>query len=166
MPKRASLEKVFVRVDHRPRWLLGLALLSMLVGAGTALVVIWITGGALFCTTTRRLSGADVPRAAAVVLIACSLGFVTSIVVRDRPVLLALTLSLTACALLTGIALVARDSAVTKAVETCTLVDTTTETETDHVWSVYVFWGVALVLLLLQLRRAIRFSATETSAAG
>ena len=36
---------------------------------------------------------------------------------------------------------------------------TSTETVTDHVWYVYVVWGIALAVLLLQLRRAMRFSA-------
>jgi hypothetical protein len=131
----------------------------MLVAAATALVVSWITGGAIFCTATSRLSGADIPLAAYVVLGACSFGFIASVFVRDRPLLLSLILSLTACALLTGVVLVARDSAVTKAVESCNFMGTYTETDTEHVWYVYVVWGIALAVLLLQLGRAIRFCA-------
>jgi hypothetical protein len=153
-------ERAFGRAaEDRPRWLLTLSLLSMLVAAGAALVVDLISGGAVFCTVTSRLSGADIPLAAGVVLGSCFFGFIASIFARERPLLLSVILSLTACALLTGIAFVARDSAVTTAVESCTLMSTSTETVTNHVGYLYAVWGVAVAVLLLQLRRAIRFCA-------
>jgi hypothetical protein len=117
-----------------------------------------ITGphGRDFCTVTNRLSGPDIPLAAHVVVIACAVGFLLSISLRTRPLLLSLTLLLTACALLTGIGLVARDSAVTKAVESCSLMGTSTGTYIDHVWWVYLFWGVSVVVLVLQAARCVR----------
>jgi hypothetical protein len=142
--------------EDRPPWLLSLTLLSMLVAAATAVVVALQTSGDLFCTVTRRLGGASIPLAAYLVVAVCSFGFVVSIVVRNRPRLLSMTLLLAGCALLLGIVLVARDSAVTKGTESCTLFETTTQTFSKHVWYAYVFWGLALSVLVLQLRRAIR----------
>jgi len=142
--------------EDRPRWLLAVTLLSMFAAAATASVVAVITGsGRIFCTVTTRLSGADIPLAAYIVLAVCSFGFAVSILVRNRPHLLSMNLVLAACALLIGIVLVARDSAVSTAVESCFLIQSSTETFTDHVWYVYIVWGVALAVLLLQLRRAI-----------
>jgi hypothetical protein len=153
-------ERAFGRADdERPRWLLALSLLSMLVAGGTALFVGWITGGALFCTATTRPSGAEIPLAAHVVLGACSCGFIASIFARERPLLLSLILSLTVCALLTSIVLVASNSAVTTADESCDFMGTYSQTVTEHVGYVYAVWGVAVAVLLLQLRRAIRFCA-------
>jgi hypothetical protein len=144
---------------RRPRWLLALSLLSMLLAAGTAVAVEVVTSGAgLFCGVARRLSGSEIPLAANVVLWACALGVLASIFVRQHPVVLSLVLSLTAGALLAGIVLVAWDSAATTYIQTCGFMGpTTTKTVADHVWYVYVVWGVALAVLLLQLRRALRF---------
>ena len=49
------------------------------------------------------------------------------------------------CALLTGIVLVARVSAVSTAVESCSFMGSYTETFTDHVWYVYIVWGVFII---------------------
>jgi hypothetical protein len=141
--------------SDRPRWLLGLSLLTIFVAGATAVVVDWYTGGAVFCTVTNRLSGWDIPLAAHVVMIACAVGFLLSIFFARRALLLSLTLMLTACALLTGIVLVARDSAVTKSAESCSFMGTSTDTYTDHVWWVYVLWGVAVAVLLVQPLRVL-----------
>jgi hypothetical protein len=143
----------------RPRWLLALTLLSMFVAGAAAVWIAWITGGALFCSVTRRLSGADIQPAADTVLAVCSFGFVLSILVCQRPRLLSTNLLLTACGLLTGILLVARDSAMSNSVESCSLFGTTTERVTEHVWYVCVIWGAALVVLLVQAGRTIRIRA-------
>ena len=142
--------------EDRPRWLLALTLLSMFAAAATAGVVAVITGGGrIFCTVTTRLSGADIPLAAYIVVAVCSFGFAVSILVRARPRLLSMNLLLAACALLTGIVLVARVSAVSTAVESCSFMGSYTETFTDHVWYVYIVWGVALGVLLLQAGRLL-----------
>jgi hypothetical protein len=146
-------QESFVSED-RPRWLLALSLVSIFIAGGTALVLIFITAGAVFCTVTKRLSGTNIPLAAHVVVIACAVGLLLSIFLRARPLLLSLTLLLTSCALLTGIVLVAHDSAVTTADESCTLMSTSTDTMVEHVWYVYPFWGVPLVVLLVQGTRA------------
>jgi hypothetical protein len=144
----------FSATEERPRWLLTLSSVSICVAGGTALVLTWQTGGAIFCSVTKRLSGPNIPLAAHVVMIGCAVGLLLSIFLRARPLLLSLTLLLTACALVTGTALVAHDSAVTKAVESCSLMDTSTDTVVDHVWYVYLFWGVPSVVLLIQATRA------------
>jgi hypothetical protein len=164
LSQAAALERALRRASaERPRWLLALSLLSMLLGAGAALLVVWITGGAIFCAATSRSSGSDIPLAGRVVLAACAFGFFASIFARRRPLFLALVLSLTACALLAGIVLVARDSATTTQAESCDFMGTYTRTATYHFWYVGVVWGVAAAVLVLQLRRAIRFSAGSHS---
>jgi hypothetical protein len=74
--------------SDRPRWLLRVSLLAIFIAGGTAVVVDWYTGGALFCTVTNRLSGPDIPLAAHVVMITCAVGFLLSVLLRARPLLL------------------------------------------------------------------------------
>jgi hypothetical protein len=149
--------------SDRPRWLLGISLLTIFVAGATAVVVDWYTGGAVFCTVKTRLSGGDIPLAAHVVMIACGVGFLLSSFFARRVLLLSLTLMLTACAVLAGSILVARDSAITKSVKTCSLMGTSTDTYTQHVWWVYLFWGVAVAVLLVQ---PLRVLARHRRAAG
>jgi hypothetical protein len=139
----------------RPRWLVAPSLVSILIAGGSAFVVaVWTTGGALFCTVTKRLSAPDIPLAFHVVIVGCAVGFLLSILCGPR--LLVLPLLLTACALLTGIVLVARDSATWRASESCGIASTDTETVTNHLWGLYLFWGIPLIVLLLQAVRCVR----------
>src|SRR5438034_4276560 len=124
----------------RPSWLLSLSLASMFIAGAGAFVVAFVMAGAVFCTVTNRLSGAGIPLAAHVVMIACAVGFLLSVFFARSPQLLSLTLLLTACALLSGIVLVAHDSAVSRAVESCSLMSTSTDTTINHVW-----WGLPLL---------------------
>src|SRR5262245_47474130 len=128
---RARLAWFVSRSDERrPFGLLTVTLLTI-VGAGlTALVAAVAAQGDLFCTVTTRLSGDEIPIAAGLVLAVCPLGFAAGALTRHRPRLLWLTVTLVALALAAGIALVTADAAVSRTIQECTFMGTSTETDT------------------------------------
>jgi hypothetical protein len=167
MPQ-GRLERLFRLADgDRPPGLLALSLLSIFAAGATAIVLAYQSGGQLFCTVTKRLSGSDIEVAAYVVMSVCFVAFVVSILVRAMPRLFALNLFFAAIALLSGILLVASDSAVSRSVQSCSLIGPAyTSTVSNHVSYVYVVWGIATGILLLQLRRAIHMPTGPFRAGG
>jgi hypothetical protein len=132
----------------------GVGVLSMLLAGGAAAgSYLSITGPELFdwCHATR---GASIPTAITVAFLGSLAVSLVVVLVRKRRRLLVAALLAGGAALGVALALVARDSATYRSTQCPAFLGPNTSVERGQVWYLYVFWGTALAMLLVQASRA------------
>ena len=138
-----------------PRRPVSLALLSTLFAMLVAIYMWFVLDFTLFETKTLFI-GRNIDHALGVVFFGGLAGTVLIPFVRKRRPLFVSALLLEAAALCAAIVLVALDGAIYKEKVTETLFfgpGNPTSTSTDHLWFLYLLWGLPLVVLLVQIAR-------------
>jgi hypothetical protein len=142
------------RTGVRPSAQLSSSLLATLAASAAAvLALVETNGGGIFCSVTTRVAGANIQRAIDVVLFGGVIGALVAVAIRNRPRLRVLNLLLVAGVLTAALVLVARDSAISKEITTCSFMETTTSRETHDLSYLYAVWGAALITILVQAAR-------------
>lgn len=149
------MESQFADADRRPRWKLGLSVLSMVLASLVGISLLIAANGDLLCSRVRLISGANVEAAGGIALLCGIFGICASVAARNRGRLLSSVLVVEAAMLSAAIGFVARDSGTVRLTQDCGLFGSDVSTATKHVDVGYVFLGLAIVVLLAQARRGL-----------
>jgi hypothetical protein len=151
--------------DERPPRQLALSLLSIVVSGVVGFGMLLTTSSGLFCSTLARPSGANVASAGKILLFAGIAGILATVVVRNHARPLSAVLLGEAAFLGLAIGFVARDSATVTMTEDCGLFEDNVSTSTHHLEAAYVLLGLAIIVLVVQAFRGLRWTPKRVGGA-